>query len=228
MKPKAAPLPVCILVRVSTNKQETDRQIHELEKVANDRGWKVAEICEEKISGSAKIEDRAALMRALELAQAGAIKKVLVHEISRVARRSSVAHTFVEKLEECGVSLYWHAQGVETLLPNGKRNPSASIMLAILAEMARAEKETLQERIKSGLDNARQHGTKSGRAIGRPQGSTLDQSAFLAKHADVVKRLKQGNSIRDTARLVFGITDKGMPKSVSTVQRVAAAMKAAA
>jgi DNA invertase Pin-like site-specific DNA recombinase len=220
MKPKAAPLPVCILVRVSTNKQETDRQINELEKVAKDRGWKVAEICEEKISGSAKIEERAALMRALELAQSGSIKKVLVHEISRVARRSSVAHTFVEKLEECGVSLYWHAQGVETLLPNGKRNPSASIMLAILAEMARAEKETLQERIKSGLVNARKHGTKSGRAIGRPKGTSLEAADFLAKHKDVVKLLREGQSIRHAAK----ISGKGG----STVQRVAAAMKAAA
>jgi len=220
MKTKTAPLPVCILVRVSTNKQETDRQIHELEKVAKDRGWKVAEICEEKISGSAKIEERAALMRALELAQAGTIKKVLVHEISRVARRSSVAHTFLEKLDESGVSLYWHAQGLETLLPNGKRNPAASLIFSILADVARTEKETLQERIKSGLAHAKKHGTKSGRAIGRPQGSTLDQSAFLAKHKDVVKLLRDGQSIRHAAK----ISGKGG----STVQRVAAAMKAAA
>ncbi len=49
--------------------------------------------------------------------------------------------TFVERLEDYGVSLYWHAQGLETLLPNGKRNPGAGIMLALLAEMARAEVE---------------------------------------------------------------------------------------
>ena len=79
----------------------------------------------------------------------------LVHEISRLARRNSVAHRFVETLEECGVSLYWHAQGIETLLPNGKRNPAAGIMLALLAEMARNQTETLRERINSGLAEAR-------------------------------------------------------------------------
>ena len=89
MKPKAAPLPVCIIVRVSTNKQETARQVQELEKLAKERSWRVVEVCEETISGSAKLEERPGLMRALELAQAGTIKKVLVHEISRVARRSS-------------------------------------------------------------------------------------------------------------------------------------------
>ena len=50
-------------------------------------------------------------------------------------------------LEGHGVSLYWHAQGIETLLPSGKRNPSAAIILAVLAEMARAETDTLRERI---------------------------------------------------------------------------------
>lgn len=38
------------------------------------------------------------------------------------------------------VTLYWRAQSIETLLPSGKRNPSVAIMLALLSEMARAEK----------------------------------------------------------------------------------------
>jgi DNA invertase Pin-like site-specific DNA recombinase len=41
------------------------------------------------------------------------------------------------------------------LLCSGKRNPAAGIMLALLAEMARNESETLRERIKSGLAHAR-------------------------------------------------------------------------
>ena len=45
------------------------------------------------------------------------------------------------------MSLYWHAQEIETLLPSRKRNPAAAIMLAVLAEMARAETDTLRERI---------------------------------------------------------------------------------
>jgi DNA invertase Pin-like site-specific DNA recombinase len=44
------------------------------------------------------------------------------------------------------------------LLPNGKRNPAAGIILALLAEMARNESETQRERIKSGLTLARKGG----------------------------------------------------------------------
>jgi DNA invertase Pin-like site-specific DNA recombinase len=208
----AANLPVAILVRVSTLKQETDRQVSELKAYASSKGYEVVEVCQEQVSGMADESDRHGLHRVEELARAGSVKKVLVHEVSRLARRNSVAHAFVETLEELGVSLYWHQQGIETLLPNGKRNPAAAIMFALLAEMARAERETLSERIKSGLAEAK----RKGRRLGRPEGSRTSGPALLKKHADVVRRIKEGHSVRNTAK----ITGKGS----STVQRVKYAM----
>src|SRR6201982_1607906 len=109
-------IPVAILVRVSTSKQETARQLAELTHYADSKGYSVVEVCKETISGNADADERHGLRRVEELAEAGKIKKVLVHEVSRIARRNSVAHRFVEKLEACGVSLYWHAQNIETLL----------------------------------------------------------------------------------------------------------------
>jgi DNA invertase Pin-like site-specific DNA recombinase len=205
-------IPVAILVRVSTVKQETARQISELQQHAAAKGYQIVEVCEEKISGSAQDDDRHGLRRAEELAISGKIKKVLVHEVSRVARKNSVAHRFVETLEDCGVSLYWHAQSIETLLPSGKRNPAAGIMLALLAEMARNESETLRERIKSGLAVARERGV----VLGRRKGTTLNREQFLQKHRDIVRRLNAGQSVRNTAK----ITAKG----ISTVQRVKAVL----
>lgn len=205
-------IPVVILVRVSTAKQETDRQIFELREVAAQNGWKVVEVVKEEISGNAADSERAGIEQAVELAKKGQIKKVLVHEVSRVARRNSTSHRFVEDLEVLGVSLYWHAQRIETLLPSGKRNPAASIMFSLLAEMARNERETLVERILSGLAEAR----RKGHRLGRPPGSVLDREEFLGKHKDVVRLLRAGHSIRNTAK----ITRKG----ASTVQRVKAVM----
>ena len=209
---KGNSIPVAILVRVSTAKQETDRQISELEAYAKAKGYEVIETCREQVSGAASEDLRHGLHRVEELASMGTIKKVLVHEVSRLARKNSVAHAFVESLEEFGVSLYWHQQGIETLLPNGKRNPAAAIMFALLAEMARAERETLSERIRSGLDEAR----RKGKRLGRPTGTKATASQLLKKHADICKRLKEGHSVRNTAK----ITGKG----ISTVQRVKAAL----
>src|SRR6266446_1188089 len=206
-------IPVAILVRVSTAKQETARQISELQQYAATKGYEVVEICEETISGNANDDERHGLRRAEQLAREGKIKKVLVHEISRLARRNSVAHRFVETLEELGVSLYWHAQSIQTLLPNGKRNPAAGIMLALLSEMARNESETLRERIKSGLALARKRGV----VLGRRKGTTLSREEFLRRHKDVVRKIRAGQSVFNAAKT----TEKG----ISTVQRVKAALE---
>ncbi len=206
------PVPAVILVRVSTRKQETARQVTELRAVAEQKGWTVAEVCEEEMSGTMDASERHGLARVRALVQAGAVRKVMVHEVSRVARRNSVAHEFLEFLDQHGVSLYWHAQSIETLLPSGKRNPAASLMFSLLSEMARAERETIVERIKSGLDEAR----RKGKPLGRKPGSGLEPAALLAKHKDIARHLRDGQSVRNTAK----ITGKG----VSTVQRVKAAL----
>ena len=205
---------VAILVRVSTGRQETDRQVFELREVAEGHGWSVVEVIEETVSGAAANSDRGGIDRALELAKSGKVQKVLVHEVSRVARKNSTSHLFLEALEEIGVSLYWHAQRIETLLPNGRRNPAASIMFSLLAEMARNERETLVERINSGIAAAKRKGVH----CGRPFGSSLSHDEFLSKHRDVQRLLKADHSIRHAAK----ITGKG----ISTVQRVQAAMAA--
>jgi len=201
---------VALILRVSTEKQQTDRQLSELQAYADSKGYEVVEVLKETVSGRADEVDRHALIRAEELAAAGKIKKVLVHEISRLSRRNSITHRFIESLENYGVSLYWHSQGIETLLPNGKRNPAAGIMIALLSELARAEVETLRERIMSGLAEARKKGVK----LGRPVGTTNSPADLLKKHQDIVKLLKNGHSVRHTTK----ITSKGF----STVQRVKA------
>lgn len=206
MNPRAA-----ILARVSTAKQETDRQITELQAVAKAKGWKVVAVIAETISGASK--QRPDIERVLELAKAGEISKVMVHEVSRIARRGGIARSFLDELDDLSVSLYWHSQSIETRLENGKRNPAAGIMFALLSEMAASERETLVERTKSGLDEAR----RKGKTLGRPVGSTISTTELIAKHPDIAKLLKAGQSIRHCAAITG--------KSKGTVSAVRAALK---
>ena len=84
-------------------------------------------------------------------------------------------------------------------------------MLALMAEMARNELEVLKMRVRSGIEQARRSGVK----LGRPLGSTDD---LLKKHQDIVRNLKNGQSVRNTGK----ITGKGF----STVQRVKKVLEA--
>lgn len=205
---KQTRVPVAIVIRASTSRQVTDRQERELRAVAREKGWEVVDVIIETISGRAEADARLGLKRAEDLAEQGKIQKVLVHEVSRLGRRNSVVHSFIERLDALGVSLYWHSQSFETLLPSGKRNPAAGIMLAVLAELARAEVEQLSERVKSGMESARKRGIH----LGRPKGSTKSPEEQAEKHRDILRHLKSGQSLRHTAKITG--------KSLATVKRV--------
>ena len=64
--PTTSSIPVAILVRVSTSKQETTWQLHELTHYANGKGYAVVGVCREVISGSANAEKRGGLQRVEE------------------------------------------------------------------------------------------------------------------------------------------------------------------
>lgn len=203
---------VAILVRVSTDEQDNARQVAELEKIAKQNQWKVLEVIrEDGVSGASKV--RPGLKRALDLAESGKIAKLMVHEVSRLSRHPAVLHDAVERCNEAKVSIYWHSQRSETLLPDGERNPATGMMLAILGEMARTEREFLSKRVRSGMSEAR----KQGKHVGRPKGSTLDAAALVARHPDIARHLRAGHSIRHAAAITG--------KSTGTVQAVKRAME---
>jgi len=155
----------------------------------------VAEIAE-KISGARRNQEREGIQQLLGLSRQGAIQQVLVSEVSRLGRSTVEVLQVVEELTQLGVSIYVQNFGIETL-KNGKRNPVAQFMFTLLAEFARLERETLRERILSGMEEARRQGIK----IGRPVGATEEKAAFLKKYAAVARQLRAGLSVRKTAKL---------------------------
>lgn len=174
--------PVAILVRVSTRKQETDRQVHELNQVAATNGWTVVEVIEETISGTATT--RHGLDRVLDLARQSQIRKVLVHEVSRVSRKNSTSHVFLDTLCDLGVSLYWHAHRIETLLPDGRRNPAASIMFTLLAEKPLESASSLADDIIGCIEQLR---AENGR-----QAATI---AEARRQFDILSKLGNGDRV---------------------------------
>ena len=185
-----------IFVRVSKKEQDYQRQVEDLRAVAQSQAVQVVAEISEKISGAKRNQDREGIQQLLELSRQGAIQKVLVSEVSRLGRSTVEVLQIVEELTQLGISIYVQNFGLETL-KNGKRNPVAQFMFTLLAEFARLERETLRERILSGMDEARRQGV----TIGRPVGATEDKAVFLKKYAAVARQLRAGLSVRKTAKL---------------------------
>jgi DNA invertase Pin-like site-specific DNA recombinase len=207
------PIPVAIFVRVSKQAQDYERQIADLKHCAERQVYSIVTTIAEKISGIKRNDERRGVVELLALVTSGRIKKVLVTEVSRLGRRTSDVLAIIEELTEHGVSVYLHNYNLETLTPQGKRNPVASLLCTLLTEFFRLEKETLIERIHSGLDNAR----RKGKTLGRPHGTTKEDAALVKEYSAVVRCLKQDFPLKQTA--------KPAGVSVNTVRKVKKAIQ---
>ena len=185
-----------IFVRVSKKEQDYQRQVEVLRAAAQSQAVQVVAEIAEKISGAKRNQEREGIQQLLALSRRGAIQKVLVSEVSRLGRSTVEVLQIVEELTQLGISIYVQNFGIETL-KNGKRNPVAQFMFTLLAEFARLERETLRERILSGMDEARRQGIR----IGRPAGTSEEKAVFLKKYAAVARQLRAGLSVRSTAKL---------------------------
>ena len=197
-----------IFARVSTSLQEYDRQVNELTVLANGNGWSVEAVFAEKISGAKSNSERAELIRMVNYIESNHIDKVLVTELSRLGRDTLQVLEVIEMLNGKGISLYIQNYNIETLTKEGKVNAMSQFLITILAEVARMERKTIRERVESGYKNFRANGGKVGRKIGSIKSKECKQEEY----SKVIRSLKAGKSIRDTAA-ICGV-------SVSTVQRV--------
>jgi len=196
-----------IFVRVSKKEQDYQRQLEDLRAVAQIQSVDVVAEISEKISGARMNQERDGIQELLQLCRHGAIQKVLVCEVSRLGRSTVEVLQVVDELTRLGISIYVQNFGIETL-KNGKRNPVAQFMFTLLAEFARLERETLRERILSGMEEARRQGKK----IGRPDGTVEEKATFLKKYGSVARNLRAGLSVRKTAKLC--------EVSINTVRKV--------
>ena len=197
-----------IFARVSTSSQEYERQVNELMALANGNAWSVEAVFAEKVSGAKSNSERAELIRMVNYIENNHIDKVLVSELSRLGRDTLQVLEVIEMLNSIGISLYIQNYNIETLTKEGKVNAMSQFLITILAEVARMERKTIRERVESGYKNFRANGGK----VGRKVGSTKSKERKQQEYAKVIRSLRAGKSIRDTA-LICSV-------SISTVQRI--------
>lgn len=199
-----------IYARVSStnDRQDTGRQIKDLENYAGSQNIEIVKIYEEHISGAKRIEERQILTECLEYCTRNSVNFLLLSELSRLGRSTLQVLRSLEILHEAKVSVYIQNLGLYTLQSDGKVNPIASIMVTVLAEMANIERSNIQYRLNSGRANYIANGGR----LGRKQGSTKSEEKLREEYKETILLLKKGYSIRNIAKL------QGI--GISTVQRI--------
>lgn len=201
-------------VRVSSKAQDLEMQRVAIQRAAEARGDVITEWFEEK--ASARTIDRAELSRVRNAARGGAIRKLYVFRLDRLAR-SGIRDTFevVEGLQAHGCSIASVADGFSL------DGPAAEIILAVMAWAAKMERLAINERIAA----ARVRFEGEGRGWGRPRGRLKRGADGAERNMDPGAPAKMlalraaGKSVRDIAVAVK------VPRS--TVARYLASQKVA-
>jgi DNA invertase Pin-like site-specific DNA recombinase len=195
-----------IYVRVSTNLRTRDASGFEqnpevqeipLRQMAEQRGWTVTRVYSDRMSGTKA--DRPDLKAMMADARRGQFDVVLVWRFDRFARSVEQLVTALSEFRSLGIGFVSHQEALDTSTPMGKA------MFTIIGAMAELERNVIRERVVSGLEYARTHGTKSGLAIGRPK-AVFDR-------ARVMELRNAGRSWRQISAALGGV-------AVRTVRRV--------
>ncbi len=191
---------VIVLARVSTDRQDYERQIKELTSYCERVGWSIEKIFCNKVSGAKRIEERAEIMEMISYVKENAIDKVVCLEISRLGRSTLEALKVIQILNENGVSLYVKNYNLETLT-DGKVNPVASLICTILLEIASMERLTIKERMASGRNQYIAKCREQGIKMGRPSSYRKSSESYKEEYSKEICLLKKGISLRNVTAI---------------------------
>jgi DNA invertase Pin-like site-specific DNA recombinase len=193
-----------LYLRVSTTDQTTSNQERELRAVAERLGHEIVGVYEDNgISGAKGRDRRPAFDRLCQDATRRRFDIVMAWSVDRLGRSLQDLVAFLAEIHASRVELYLHQQGVDTTTPAGRA------MFQMLGVFAEFERSIIVSRVRSGMARAKERGTKSGRAIGRPK-------IAAPIREQIAKTYKAGGkSLRAVAR-EFSI-------SVETVRRIVSA-----
>lgn len=170
--------------RVSSDKQDLQKQEHLLLKYAQQHDLRIQDFIEVGISSRRDTKQRR-IDELLDRLDEGDV--LLVAELSRFGRNMFEVIDIVNQLGENGVEVIFVRQPeLSTAGPHRK------LLLAIYSYFAEAEREFISVRTKQGLAAAK----ASGKKLGRPKGSR-DKERVLDPHREQIKEyLELGLSLR--------------------------------
>lgn len=197
-----------IYARVSStgDRQTTDRQVADLQRYVNINEMELVKVFEEKMSGAK--ENRPVLTECINFCITNHIHTLCVSEISRLGRSTKIVVNTIDELSRAGVNVYIQNLPLCSLNEDGQPNPIAKMITAVLSSFAEIERDNIRYRLNSGRELAKTKGVKMGRKVG----SVKSKEKKADEYATVIRSLRKGKSIRDTAKLC--------EVSISTVQRV--------
>lgn len=168
----------------------------------------------DKVSGSVDFKNRPKGGELARMIESGRVRELVVEEFSRLGRSTRDLVSVLAWLEEKEVNVIIRNVGLQSR-PNGVKNPLWNLVSSLMSSIYSMELENIRERTAVGRAVYVQRGGK----LGRPNGSSENEKAFLEKPAskEIIKGLKKGLTIREVSKIV-GVSTKTVLKVKSVVE----------
>jgi len=181
LRKPAKMLRAALYARVSTLDQQTlPMQMRAMRDYAANRGWTVAMQVKEVGSGAKEREQRQQL---IDAARRREIDVVLVWRLDRWGRSLLDLVATLQELTDLNVGFLSISEALDLTTSTGRA------MAGMLSVFAAFEHDILRDRVRAGLDHARQSGTRLGR-----------RATASIKAAEVRKLFRQGISKSEISR----------------------------
>jgi len=167
--------------RVSTSNQNLERQL------SNENEFKIVymDVC----SGAVPFKDR---KQACKLLKNKDITHITISEITRLGRNMGDILETIQHFTDNGVNILIENLGLTTLLPGGKANDTASLVINIMSSIGQYERALLKERTAQGIAIAKAKGAYKGRKRGAGKDIEEYKSTYK-KDIEAVKSLLHQN-----------------------------------
>lgn len=142
------------------------------------------------------------------------VSNILVSEVSRIGRRVVQVLQFIEECSKNKINVIIDNYNLNSLNKDKTVNTVTQLILNISASISAIELIETKRR----LDSGRRKYVNDGGVLGRKEGTKETKEVTLAKYKDVMKYLKQGDSIRKVSKLTGS-----SPNTVNKVKQLMAA-----
>ena len=186
-------------IRVSTDKQDLQKQEHLLLKYAQEHDMQITDFIKIEISSRKNTKERK-IDELLSTLKEGDV--LLAAELSRLGRNMFEVINIINQLGQNGVQVIFVRQPeLSTTGQQGK------LLLAIYSYFAEAEREFISMRTRQGLAAAK----ASGKKLGRPKGSR-DKERVLDLHREQIIEFLE---LKIPLRRIHSIINKQLDKPIS-------------
>lgn len=180
-----------IFARCSTESQDIEQQTAELYKAAQKCGFtrsNIIEISDKESGVCLSFEEREGISELLHTIETENVARIIIYEISRLARRADVFYKVRDILIEKHIQLQVLTPGFEMLKSDGTIDENSNLLIGIFLSMAESEGRVRKARLARGKAKAREEGRWLGGTP--PFGYKLQNHRIVIDdNAHIVKRI---------------------------------------